>query len=175
MKTQKAEIALSFSYKDNLEAGELIKFLARIRKGCNYTEDTDVFFGSRVTKITKRHFRPITIVKQQLAAYPNNDVIWDSTNPCDVYLDNKNDTEALANVDVTKESIVTTTTFMSTKDDKIWYNANEECDSWHDVPETMDNYKEWDDPPIILKDTSIKHESSKEYIEPDFYIGKHQT
>ena len=104
-----------------------------------------------------------------------NDANWDNTNPWNVSLDDANGTETLANVDVTKESIVTTTTSMSTKDDKIWYNAHEECDSWHDVPETMDNYKEWDDPPIILKDTSNNNESQKEHMEPDFYIGECQT
>ena len=52
----KVEITLGPSYEDNLKAGELIKFLMRVRKGHNHTKDTDVFFGSRVTKITKHHF-----------------------------------------------------------------------------------------------------------------------
>mmetsp|Transcript_3771 Transcript_3771/g.4076 ORF Transcript_3771/g.4076 Transcript_3771/m.4076 type:complete len:179 (+) Transcript_3771:294-830(+) len=126
-KNTRTEIALGSSYEDNLEAGELIKFLVRLRKVCNDTEDTDIFFGSWVTKITKHHVQPTTIVEQLLAAHPNNDAIWDNTNPCDVYLDNTSGTEALANVDVTKELIVTTRTSMSTKDDKIWCNAHEEC------------------------------------------------
>ena len=33
---------------------------------CNDTEDTDVFFCSRVTRITKHHFRLATIVKHLL-------------------------------------------------------------------------------------------------------------
>ena len=64
---------------------------------------------------------------------------------------------------------------MSTEDDETWYNANEEYDSWQEVPETMDNYQEWDDPPIILEDTSKNNESPKEHIEPDFYICERQT
>ena len=82
--------------------------------------------------------------------------------------------EDLANMDVTKESFVTTTTTttMSTKDEEIiWYNANEEYDSWHEVPETMDNYQEWDDLPIILEDTNKNNESPDDHIEPYFYIG----
>ena len=33
---------------------------------------------------------------------------------------------------------------MSTKDDKLWYNAHEEYDLWYNVPEIMNNYQEWD-------------------------------
>ena len=43
----RAEIALSSSYEDNLEAGELIKFFLRVRTVCHNTEDADVFFGSQ--------------------------------------------------------------------------------------------------------------------------------
>ena len=39
----------------------------------------------------------------------------------------------------------------------------------------MDNYNEWDNLSDILGDTSIISESPNEHIEPDFYIGKHQT
>ena len=80
----------------------------------------DVFFGSWVTKITKHYFRPTTIIEQLLAAHSNNDGIWDNTNSWNVTLDNTNGTEVLANVDVTKESIITTTASMVTEDDKIW-------------------------------------------------------
>ena len=59
----RAEIALGSSHEDNPEVGELIKFLARVRKICNSTEDTYLFFGSQVIKIIKHHFRPTTIVK----------------------------------------------------------------------------------------------------------------
>ena len=72
-----------------------------------------------------------------------------------------------ASIDVTKESTVTTTISMSINDDKPWFDAHEEFDLWYDTPETMDNYQEWDDPPIILKDTSKSNESPKEYIDPD--------
>ena len=139
----------------------------RVRKVCNNTENTDVIFGSQVTKITKHHFQPTAIVKQLLAAYLINDAIWDNTHPWDVTLYDTSgaQAQALVNVEVTKESIVTITTSISTKDKEIWYNAHEECDSWHNVPETMDNYKKWEDPPFILEDTSINNESPKEHIE----------
>ena len=52
----RVEIALGPSYEDNLTAGELIKFFMRVRKLCNGTEDTDVFFGSCGTRITKFDF-----------------------------------------------------------------------------------------------------------------------
>ena len=136
----RAEIALGPSYEDNLKARELLQFLMRVRKVCTNTEDKDVFFGSSITRITKHHLQPATGVEQLLAAHPNDDVIWDNTDPCDVSLDDINGIEDPANMDVTKESVATTTTPMSTEDDKTWYNANEEYDSWHEVAETMDNY-----------------------------------
>ena len=85
------------------------------------------------------------------------------------------DTEALANIDGTKESITTTTTLASSVYDKIWYNTYTECDLWHDVLETMNGYQEWDDLPNILEDTSPNYESTSEHIKPDFYIGNCQT
>ena len=102
----RAEIALSTPYEDDLKAGELIKFLIRLRKVCTNTEDKNLFFGSSVTRIPKHHFQPATDYEQLLAARPNDD----------------------ANVDVTKESVATTITPMLTKDDEIWYNANGEYD-----------------------------------------------
>ena len=51
----RGEISLGSSYVDNLETGELIKFLARVRTVCNNTDDADIFFGSRVSEITKHH------------------------------------------------------------------------------------------------------------------------
>ena len=72
----KTEIALCPSYEDNLKAGELMKFSMRVRKVCNNTEDTDVFFRSRVSRITKHHFQLATIVEQLLAAHPNDGAIW---------------------------------------------------------------------------------------------------
>ena len=43
---------------------------------------------------------------------------------------------------MTKESVATTTSSMSTKDDDMWHDANEEYDSWDEVAETLDNYQE---------------------------------
>ena len=66
----------------------------RVRKVCNNIEDTDVFFGSRVTRITEHHFQPATNVKQLLAAHSNDDALWDNTDPCDESLDNISGTES---------------------------------------------------------------------------------
>ena len=90
----------------------------RVHRVCNDTKDTDVVFGSGVTKITKHHFQPAATVEQLLAAHPNDNAIWDNIDPCDVPLDDTNGTEDLANVNVTKGSVATITTPMSTKDDK---------------------------------------------------------
>ena len=90
--------------------------------------------------------------------------VFGITHPCDVSLDNTSDTKSQASIDVTKESVktmttpisikfdnninmaqdsaATMTTLMSTENDKIWYHANEEYDSWHDVAKTMNNYQE---------------------------------
>ena len=55
---------------------------------------------------------------------------------------NTSDTEDLTNVDVTNESVATTTTTMSDGDDEIWHDANEEYDAWYEVAETIGNYQE---------------------------------
>ena len=47
------------------------------------------------------------------------------------------------NSNATQDSVTTTTTSMSIENDKTWYDANEEYNSWHDAKETMDNYQEW--------------------------------
>mmetsp|Transcript_11549 Transcript_11549/g.12947 ORF Transcript_11549/g.12947 Transcript_11549/m.12947 type:complete len:111 (-) Transcript_11549:36-368(-) len=78
------------------------------------------------------------------------------------------------NMNMVKNSVTATTTPMSIKDDKTWYDANEEYDSWHEVTETMNNYQEWGDPSIILEDTD-KTEPIDEHIKPDFYDGKQHT
>ena len=101
--------------------------------------------------------------------------IWDNTNTCNVSLDNMNSTEALANINRRKEPITTITILMSSVYDKLWYNTYEECDSWHNVLETMKGYQEWDDSPNILEDKSPNYESQSEHIKPDFYIGDRQT
>ena len=103
------------------------------------------------------------------------DAIWDKITPCDVSLDNMSGTEALANIDGTKESIPTTITLTSSVYDKIWYDIHEECNSWHNILETMKGYQEWDNPPKILEDTSPNYESASEHIKPDFYIDDCQT
>ena len=95
-----------------------------------------IFFGSWVTKITKHHFQPTTIVEELLLAHPTDDAIWDNINPCDVSFDNTDGTEIASSIDVTKELTVTTTIFMSIKDDKPWFDANEEFDLWYKIPET---------------------------------------
>ena len=118
--------------------------------------------------------QPITIVKELLAAHPTDDTIFDNTNPCDVSLEGIYDTETAATIDFIQEPIITTTTSMSTKNDKPWFNAHKESDWWYNFPETMDSYQEWEDPLNILRDTSIISESPKGHIKPDFYIAKRQ-
>ena len=98
----RVEITLGTSYTHNLEAGELIKFLARVRTVCNDTDNADVFFGSRVTKVTKHHFQPTTIVKELLSAHLIDDAIWDNTNPCDISFDIVDDAEITTNIYITK-------------------------------------------------------------------------
>ena len=124
----RVEIALGSSYEDNLEAGELIKFLARVHTVCNSTANVDVFFDSRVTKITKHHVWLTTIVKELLVVHPTDNAIWDNTNPYNISLNNPNGTENVANIDVTKEPIFTTTISMSTEEKELWYNTHEEYD-----------------------------------------------
>ena len=85
-----------------MKAGELLKFLTRVRKVCTNTEDKDVFFGSSITRITKHHFRPATKVEQLLAAHPDDDIIWNNTDPCNVSLDDTSGTEDPARMDVPK-------------------------------------------------------------------------
>ena len=69
------EIVLGSLYQDNLESGEIIKLLVRVHKVCNGTNDANVFFGSRVTKITEHHFQPTLIVEELLSAHPTDDSI----------------------------------------------------------------------------------------------------
>ena len=99
-----------------------------------------------------------------------DDAIWDYINSYNVSLDNMNGTEALANIDGTKESIATSTTLTSSVYDEIWYNTHEEYDSWHDILETINVYQEWDDPPNILEDTSPNYESASKHINQIFIL-----
>ena len=64
---------------------------------------------------------------------------------------------------------------MSHDNDETWFDAYEEFDLWHNTPETMDNYKEWDKPPNILEDIGVINESMNEHIKPDFYISERQS
>ena len=98
----RVEIALSSSYEDNLEAGKLNKFLARVRTVCDNTEDADIFFGSQVTKITQQHLQPITIVEELLAAHLTDDDIWDNTNLCNIFLEDIDGTKTAASDDFIK-------------------------------------------------------------------------
>ena len=74
-KATRATNALSSSYEDNFEAGELIKFLARVYTVYNGTNDGNILFGSWVTKITEHHFQPTLIVEELLSAYSTSDAI----------------------------------------------------------------------------------------------------
>ena len=104
-----------------------------------------------------------------------DNAIWDNLNSCKASLDNMNGTGALANIHGTKESIATTTTLMSSVYNEIWQDTHEECDSWHDILETMNVYQEWDDLSNVLEDTSTNYEPLSEHIKPDFNIGNCQT
>ena len=64
---------------------------------------------------------------------------------------------------------------MPIEDDEPWFDAHDEFDLCYNTPETMDDYKEWDNSPNILKDTSIINESPNKHIEPDLYTGERQT
>ena len=121
----RAAIALGSSYEDNLEAEELIKFLARVRTVCNDTDDADIFFGSWLTKITKHHLQPTRIVKEILLAHPTDNSIWNNANPYDVSFDDTDGSEISASIDVTKESTVITIISISIKDDETWFDAHE--------------------------------------------------
>ena len=111
-----------------------------MRRICNDAKNETKFFGSQLPSITKHQLQPTTTVRRILATHLMDDAIWDNKNPCDVSLDNMSGTEDLVNIDETKESTATTTTFTSSVYDEIWYDTHEECDLWYDVLKTMDNY-----------------------------------
>ena len=171
----KADIAINSSCEENTKTGDFIKFLIQMRRICNDTKDKTVFFGSQLSSITKHQCFPTKTVKQILATHLMDDDIWNNTNPCDVSLEDMSGIENLVNIDGTKESITTTTTLTSSVYDKIWYNTHEECDLQYNVPETMNNYQEWDDPLNILEDTSHNYEFASDHIKQDFYIDNRQT
>ena len=167
----RAEIALISSYEDNLEVGKLIEFLTRVCTVCNDTNSENNCFGSWVTKITKHYFQPTLLVEELLLAHLADDAIWDNTNPYKVSFDTTDDAEITTSIHVTKESTVTTTISMSNDDDKPWFDVHKEFDLWYNTPETMDNYKEWEELPNILKNTSIINESLNKHIVPDFILA----
>ena len=101
-KDTRAEITLGSSYQDNIQVGELIKFLTRVRTVFKDSDDVDIFFGSQETKIAKHHLQPTTIVEELLAAHLNDDAIWDNTNPCNISLDDIDGTKSVAGIDITK-------------------------------------------------------------------------
>ena len=86
----------------NLEVGELIKFLAIERTVCNNTDDTDIIFDSRLTKITKNHFQLTSIIEELLSAHPTDNAIWDNTNLCSVSFDTVDGAEIATSIDIRK-------------------------------------------------------------------------
>ena len=153
-KAARAEIALGSSYEDNLEAGELIKFLARVPIVCNGTNNANILFGCWVTKMTEHHFQPTPIVEELISVYPTGDVIWDNNNQWDVSFDIVDDAETTTNIHITNKSTydchkldsqdpVTVTTSMSHNNDKPWFDAYEDFDLWYDTSEAMNDYNEW--------------------------------
>ena len=195
-KATREEITLGLSPEYDVMTGGMLKFIMKRRKVCTNSKGKDAFFGSNITRITKHHIQPATRVKELLAAHPDDDSIWNNTDPCDVSLDDTRDTEGPVSIDMTKEPVKTTTTPMSIKidnntnvaqdsvattttpmaieNDKTWYDANEEYDSWYNAAETMDNYQEWADPPTILGDTD-KTDPINGHIKPHIHEGKHHT
>ena len=151
-KATREEITLGQSPEDDVMAGGLLKFITKMRKVCTNHNDKNMFFGSSITRITKHHILPATRVEELLAAHPDNDSVWNNTDPYDMSLDDTSDTKGLVSIDVTKEpvkttttpmsmsieidnninaaqdSAATTTTLISTETDKTWYDANKEYD-----------------------------------------------
>ena len=64
---------------------------------------------------------------------------------------------------------------MSHNDDKPWFDAHKDFDSWHNTSETIDNYNKWNKPPNICDVIDMNNKSTNEHIEPDLYIGNRQT
>ena len=167
-------------------AGGLFKFITELRKVCTNSKGKNVFFGSSITRITKHHIQLAIRVEELLAVHPDDDSIWNNTDPYDISLDNTSDTKGPVSIDVTEEpvkatttpmsieignntnlasdSVTTTTTPMLIENDETWYDANKEYHLWYNTVETMDNYQEWVDPPTVLGDTD-KTKPINEHIE----------
>ena len=118
-----------------------------------------------------------------LDVHPDNDYIWNSTNPCDVSLDNTSNSKKTVNLTMTttsigieknssatQDSVVTTTTITSIENNKIQYNTNEEYDLWYDAAESMNNYQEWINPPTVVGDMNII-DLIIEHIDPRIHQG----
>ena len=73
------------------------------------------------------------------------------------------------------QELLPVTISMTHDDDKSWFDAHKDFDSWCNTSETIDNYKEWYKLPNIHKDIGINNESTNKHIEPDLYISKSQT
>ena len=100
----------------------------------------NIFFRSSISKFTKHHVWPTTTrVKKSIDAHPDNDCMWNNTDPCDVSLDNTSDIKEPVNStttpmsikignnsNATQDSVATTTTIMLEENNKTWYDTNEE-------------------------------------------------
>ena len=109
----KEEITLGQSPEYDVKAGGILKFITKMRKVCTNSKGKDKFFGSSITRITKHHVWPATRVEELLAAHPDDDSVWNNTDPFGVSLDNTSDTDSPVSIDVTKKPVKTTTTPMS--------------------------------------------------------------
>ena len=125
-KATREEITLGQSPEYDVTAGGILKFKTKMRKMCTNSKDKDVVFGSSITRSTEHYIRPATRVKELLAAHPDDDSICNNIDPCDVSLDNTSDTKSPVSINVTKKSVKTMTTPMSIKID---HNINVAQDS----------------------------------------------
>ena len=125
----RTEITLAASYEDNFKAGVLTKFLARVHKVYDVTNNRNLLFGYWVTKITEHHLQPTLSVKELLSAHLTEDAMWDNINPCNISFDTVYNAEITTSIHITKESTSTcckfdsqdplpVTTSMSYDDDK---------------------------------------------------------
>ena len=147
--TTRGEMILGQSPEYDVMTGEILKFTKQLLKVCTHSKDKNVFFGSSIymfteqhiwptpksknlffgssiSKFTEHHVWPVTRVKKLLNAHPDNDCMWNNTNPCDVSLDDTSDSEEPVNStmtttsigiedssNATQDSVATTTTIMS--------------------------------------------------------------
>ena len=160
--TTREEINLGQSPEYDVMTGGFLKFIKQLRKVCTHSKSKNilfgssiskftkhhiwpvsksknVFFGLSISKFTKHHIRPASRVENLLATHPDNDCIWNNTDPCDVSLDNTSNSKGRVNSTTTptsikiennsnaiQDSVATTKTIMMEENDKTWYNTNEE-------------------------------------------------